>query len=356
MKTLTIQKPDDWHCHFRDGDMLKAVVPHTAKRFGRAIIMPNLAPSPVTTTEALLAYRDRVCEATKEYPGFTPLMTYYLTNRSNGEEIAKGYTDGIAHAVKLYPAGATTNSNQGVTDMQNVYPIFEKMQEVGMPLLVHGETVLKNGTEVAPEDREKVFLDRTLPDLLKNFPELKIVLEHATTKDAVDFVRREASPRLASTITLHHLMVNKGDMAYSDKPAYYHCLPIIKAPADQRALREAATSGEPFFFLGTDSAPHPVSKKESDAPPGGVFTAPSALELYAQVFDEENALDNFEAFASLNGPRFYGLEPNTETITLKRELWTIENMVLVENGDVVRPFGYHEEPQKRLSINWKVAE
>lgn len=355
MDAITIRKPDDWHCHLRDGAMLESVLPFTAARFGRAIAMPNLSPNPVTTTEELRAYRARIAAASKAFPSFTPLMTYYLTENSSPEMIAKGFSDGEATAVKLYPVNATTNSAKGVTDIAKVYPVLEAMQKIGMPILLHGETVMKDGVEVAQEDREKVFLETTLPKLLKDFPALKIVLEHATTKDAVDFILSEASPRLASTITVHHLMANKEDAAHSDKPVYYHCLPVIKTAADQKALRAAATSGSAYFFLGTDSAPHPVSAKEGPTPPGGVFTAPAALELYAQVFDEEGKMENFEAFASLNGPRFYGLPPNEEKITLKREPWTIDSLVSVSNGDSIRPFGYAEDPAKRLQIRWKLT-
>jgi dihydroorotase len=354
MDTLTIRKPDDWHAHLRDGAMLEAVAPFTARAFGRAIVMPNLSPDPVVSTDDILAYRARI-EAALKGALFTPLMTYYLTDASSPEMIAKGYTDGIATAVKLYPANATTNSAKGVTDIANVYPVFEAMQRAGMPILLHGETVMQGGREIPSEDREKAFLDTTLPKLLKDFPELKVVLEHATTKNAVDFVTEEDSPRLGSTITLHHLMENSAAVAADAHPEHLKCMPIIKTEADQKALRKAATSGNPHFFLGTDSAPHPVSKKESANPPGGVFTAPAAVELYAQVFDEEGALEHFEAFASLNGAAFYGLPPNEERITLKKEPWTLDTLVEVSDGEKIRPFGYDEDPAKRLVINWKIA-
>ncbi|MDE2078965.1 MAG: dihydroorotase [Patescibacteria group bacterium] len=356
MDTLTIVKPDDWHAHLRDGAMLEAVLPFIAERFGRAIVMPNLSPDPVVTTEDLRAYRARI-EATlgKNPHGFTPLMTYYLTETSSPEMIAKGFTDGEVHAVKAYPANATTNSAQGVTDIKNVYPVLEAMQKVGMPILLHGETVMRGGEEIPHPDREKVFLDTTLPMLLKDFPELKIVLEHATTKDAVDFVMGEDSPRLGSTLTAHHLLASTADVAASEHPAYLKCMPVIKSETDKASLRKAATSGNEHFFLGTDSAPHPVSAKERANPAAGVYTGVGAMELYAQVFDEEGKLENFEAFASLNGPRFYGLEPNAETVTLMREPWTIDDVVHVSNGDTVRPFGYDEDPAKRLTLNWKLA-
>lgn len=354
MNAITIRKPDDWHVHLRDGAMLEAVLPFTAKRFGRAIAMPNLAPNPTITTEDVRAYKSRILSGLHG-ESFTPLMTYYLTEASSPEMITRGFADGDAIAVKLYPANATTNSAQGVTDIEKVYMVFEAMQKAGMPLLLHGETVMRNGAEVPPRDREKAFLDSTLPELLKKFPELKIVLEHATTKNAVNFIRNERSARLGSTITVHHLMVDDADIALSDHPSYLRCMPVIKTEADRKALREAATSGEPYFFLGTDSAPHPISAKERENPAAGVFTAPAAIELYAQVFDEEGRLDNLEAFASLNGPKFYGLPPNEETITLEKNPWTIDSLVEVSNGNTIRPFGYDENPTKRLKINWRIS-
>lgn len=350
--SLTIRKPDDWHTHFRDGAMLSAVAPFTARAFGRAIVMPNLSPKPVITTEDARAYLERVRKATSAFPSFTPLMTLYMSESMDPEDVVLGFREGVVNAVKVYPANATTNSAQGVTDIKNVFPVLEKMQEVGMPVLLHGETVLKDGEEVPAMDREKVYLDTTLPMLLKNFPALKIVLEHATTKDAVDFVLNENSPRLASTLTLHHLMAaNDGPNPDS---AFLKCMPVIKSPEDRAALRRAAASGDSHFFLGTDSAPHTLSAKLGANPPAGVFTSPAAVELYAQVFEEENALENFEKFASLNGPAFYGMNPNTETITLKKETWTLDSDVAVEGGDSIRPFGYDEDPAMRLPIRWKI--
>jgi len=355
MDSITIRKPDDWHVHLRDGAMLKAVLPFTAKRFGRAIVMPNLSPNPILTTAELRAYHARIMEANTG-SSFTPLMTYYLTDNSSAEDIRKGFEEGIASAVKLYPAGATTNSAQGVTGMSKVRGVLETMQEIGMPILIHGETLTyPDGAAVDPYDREKAFLDTTLPGLLKDFPGLKIVLEHATTKDAVDFIRSDTSGRLASTITLHHLMENRTDVAGSQKPAYLHCMPVIKDETNQKAIREAATSGEPYFFLGTDSAPHPMSAKERDLPPAGIFTSPAAIELYAHVFDEMGKLENLEAFASLNGAKFYGMEANTETITLKKDPWTIDSLVQVTNGDTIRPFAYSEDSAERITIKWRLA-
>lgn len=336
MGTLTIRKPDDWHTHLRDAGMLKAVVPYTAQRFVRAVVMPNLKP-PVRTISEMEEYRTRILEATKGYPQFTPLMTLYLTDTTEPEG---------ATAVKYYPANATTNSEFGLTDIRKAYGVLEKMQKLGIPLLLHGED------PAAPaEDREKVFLDTTLPQLQKDFPALKIVLEHATTVDAVQCIQNDASGRLAGTVTVHHLMLTKDEAA----TAYEKCMPIIKTATDRAALRKAVTSGDARFFLGTDSAPHPVSAKESANPPAGIFTAPAAIELYAQVFDEEGNLENLEKFASLNGPAFYGLKPNDEKITLEKSPWTIDSLVDVEDGSKVRPFGYHEDPAKRLKLEWRLA-
>ena len=352
--SITIRKPDDWHVHLRDGAMLAAVAPFTARAFGRAIVMPNLSPTPVITTDDALAYRARILDALSEFPSFTPLMTHYMTENTDPEDIARGFSEKVTYAVKVYPANATTNSSMGVTNITKVYRVLEKMQAIGMPVLLHGETVMKDGAEVPSKDREKVFLDSTLPILLKNFPALKIVLEHASTKDAVDFIIGENSPRLASTLTVHHLMA-ANDGSDSESP-FLKCMPVIKTPEDRAALRRAATSGNPHFFLGTDSAPHPQSAKQRVNPPAGIFTAPAALELYAQIFDEENKLENLEKFASLNGPAFYGMKPNEETITLNKESWTIDSPTNVSDGDTIVPFGYDENPAKRLTINWRLAE
>lgn len=354
MDSVTIRRPDDFHTHFREGAMMQAVVPFTTARFTRAIVMPNLSPKPVVTTEDVRAYKSRV-EALLKDDSFTPLMTYYLTDVSSPKDIAQGFKEKLAYAVKLYPAGATTNSDQGVTDIRNVYPVLETLQEIGMPLLMHGETTAKGGVPVAPADREKVFLDTTLPRLLKDFPGLKIVLEHSTTKDAIDFIQNEQSPRLGSTITIHHLMLTEADVAASDHPNYLRCMPVVKNETDRAAVRKAATSGEPYFFLGTDSAPHPVSAKERENPASGIFTAPVALELYAQVFEEEGKLENLEKFASVNGATFYGLPLNEGTVTLKKDVWTVDSLVEVADGEKIRPFGYHEDPAKRLPISWKIA-
>lgn len=309
--TLTIRRPDDWHVHLRDGAMLNAVAPYTARQFARAIVMPNLSP-PVTTVAAAAAYRDRIMAAAG--PGFTPLMTAYLTDGTAPDELVRGFDTGVLTAAKLYPAHATTNSAHGVSDIAAIRPALEAMQAIGMPLLVHGEV-----TDPAVDifDREAVFIERVFAPLLGGFPALKCVFEHITTRDAVDFVA--AGPdTLAATITPQHLHINRNAMFDGGIRPHAYCLPVAKREVHRLALRRAATSGDAKFFLGTDSAPHAASAKESACGCAGIFNAPFALESYAQVFDEENALDRFEAFASLNGPRFYGLPVNTGTITLER--------------------------------------
>ncbi|WP_135076619.1 dihydroorotase [Terasakiella sp. SH-1] len=345
--TLTIRRPDDWHVHFRDGDMLNAVAPHTARQFGRAIVMPNLVP-PVTTIQAASDYRDRIMAAVGAEAGFTPLMTCYLTDTADADEIAQGFKQGVFSAVKFYPAGATTNSDSGVTNVKNVYPVFERMQEIGMPLLVHGE-VTDPETDIF--DREALYIEQVLTPILNDFPSLKVVMEHVTTKDAVDFVRSQAdSGRLAATITAHHLVINRTDIFKGGIHPHLYCLPIAKRELHRLALREAATSGEAAFFLGTDTAPHARHAKESACGCAGIFTAPTAIETYANVFDEENALDKLEAFASLNGPAFYGMAASEETITLSKTTWTPEETIETAAGDPVRIFGGGEE------LAWKLVD
>lgn len=332
--------------------MLKAVLPYSARVFKRAIIMPNIDP-PVVNAALAIQYKDRILSESSE-TGFVPLMTLYLTDETTAATILEAHKVGVV-AVKCYPANATTNSSRGVTDMANTYSALSAMQEVGMPLLLHGETVARNGVELAPNDREKAFLDSVLPRLISDFPELKIVLEHATTKDAVDFVTAHDPKFLGSTITVHHLARNNKDVMHSSEPAHLQCMPIIKSPEDQRALLQAVTSGDEHFFLGTDSAPHPLSKKQGTTPPSGVFTAPAALEMYAEIFDEEQKLGNLERFASLNGPKFYGLPPNDESVTLTRESWLIESDVKVENGEFIRPFGFADASNERHEFRFKVS-
>jgi dihydroorotase len=309
-QTLTIRKPDDWHVHLRDGDMLQRVAPYTARQFARAIVMPNLLP-PVTSVDAARDYRKRILEVTQ--PGFTPLMTCYLTDTTEPHEIQRGFEEGVWIAAKLYPAGATTNSASGVTDVRNIYPVLERMERIGMVLCVHGEVT---DPDVDVFDREKVFIARVLLPLVKSFPALKIVLEHITTRDAVEFV--QYGETVAGTVTPQHLIINRNALFAGGLRPHAYCLPVAKREEHRLAVRKAATSGWPNVFLGTDSAPHPRHAKESGCGCAGIFNAPFALESYATVFEAEGALDRFEAFASINGPRFYGLPVNEETVTLER--------------------------------------
>ncbi len=309
---LVIRRPDDWHVHVRDGVMLQAVAPHTARQFARAIIMPNLVP-PVMRVADATAYRDRILAALPDSAGFTPLMTCYLTDHADADEIARGFESGVFAACKLYPANATTNSAHGVTDIRTLAPALERMERIGMPLLVHGEVT---DPDVDIFDREAVYIDRVLTGLIRDFPGLRIVFEHITTAEAADFV--EASgPNLAATITPHHLLINRNALFEGGIRPHFYCLPVAKRERHRLAIRRAATSGSPKYFLGTDSAPHQVSAKESACGCAGIFNAPFALETYATVFEEEGALDRFEAFASENGARFYGLPLNEGTITLE---------------------------------------
>jgi dihydroorotase len=310
---LTLRRPDDWHVHLRDGEMMRAVVPWTARQFARAIVMPNLAP-PVTDAAAAEAYRDRIRAAVPDGIDFTPLMTCYLTDAADAAEIARGFEAGIWVAAKLYPAHATTNSAHGVTDVANLYPALEAMQRIGMPLLVHGEI-----TDPAVDifDREAVFIERVFVRLVRDFPGLRIVFEHITTADAVDFVTG-SGPNIGATITPQHLIINRNAIFDGGLRPHAYCLPVAKREAHRLAVRRAAVSGSPKFFLGTDSAPHAVEKKEAACGCAGIFNAPYALESYATVFDAEGALDRLEAFASENGPRFYGLPLNETRVTLER--------------------------------------
>jgi dihydroorotase len=328
--TLTIRRPDDWHLHLRDGDMLRAVLPFTADAFGRAIIMPNLIP-PVACAADAAAYRNRIMAALAPGAAFEPLMTAYLTDGTDPDDLAKGHADGIFTAAKLYPAGATTNSDNGVTDLANIHAVLATMERIGMPLLVHGEV-----TDPAVDifDREKVFIDRVLKPALEEFSALKVVFEHITTTEAVDFVRG-AGANVAATITPHHLVINRNALFAGGVRPHMFCLPVAKRERHRLALRDAATSGEAAFFLGTDSAPHPVSAKETDCGCAGIFNAPSALEVYAQVFDDEGALDMLEVFASLNGPAFYGLPVNEGTVTLKRGERAADTLLTVGDEEVL---------------------
>ncbi|HRP28956.1 MAG TPA: dihydroorotase [Burkholderiaceae bacterium] len=340
-KPITITRPDDWHLHLRDGAALAAVVPHTARQFGRAIVMPNLKP-PITTTAQALAYRARIAAALPPGSRFEPLMTLYLTDTLAPDEIRRAKAAGIV-AVKLYPAGATTNSDAGVTDLRKTYPTLDAMQREGLPLLVHGEVT---DPQVDTFDREAVFIERVLAPLRRNFPALRIVFEHITTRDAAQYVA-EADESLAATITAHHLLFNRNALFVGGLRPHFYCLPVLKREAHRRALVDAATSGSAKFFLGTDSAPHAVALKEQSVCGAGCFTALSALELYAEAFDAANALDRLEAFASFNGPDFYRLPRNTGRVTLARERWTLPESVAF--GDArLKPLLGGE------TLNWKL--
>jgi dihydroorotase len=332
---LTIRRPDDWHVHLRDGAMLQAVAGYTARQFARAIVMPNLVP-PVIKVDDAEAYRRRIRAALPEGSNFTPLMTCYLTDQADPAEIARGYETGVFTAAKLYPAHATTNSAHGVTDIANIYPALEAMQRIGMPLLVHGEV-----TDPAVDifDREAVFIDRVLSGLTRDFPALKIVFEHITTAEAADFV--EASgPTIGASVTPQHLIINRNAIFDGGLRPHAYCLPVAKRERHRQAVRRAATSGSTKFFLGTDSAPHAADRKEAACGCAGIFNAPFALETYATVFEEEGALDRFEAFASENGPRFYGLPLNEGRITLERSAVdvpdVIEGVVPFKAGETLR--------------------
>ncbi|HDM8055833.1 dihydroorotase [Vibrio harveyi] len=341
MTTLTITRPDDWHVHLRDGEVLKDTVRDISRYNGRALIMPNTVP-PVTNTEMALAYRDRIL-AEQHGEQFEPLMALYLTDNTTPDEIRKAKATGKIVAAKLYPAGATTNSDSGVTDAKNIYHVFEAMEEVGMLLLVHGE-VTHNHVDIF--DREKEFLDTVLAPIVNDFPNLKIVLEHITTADAANFVKN-ASNNVAATITAHHLLFNRNHMLVGGIKPHFYCLPILKRNTHQQALIEAATGGSKKFFLGTDSAPHAKGAKESACGCAGSYTAHAALELYAEVFENEGKLENLEAFASLNGPDFYGIARNSDTVTLEKAAWDVPE-TMPFGSDIVVPIRANEK------IEWEV--
>ena len=314
MTSITIRKPDDWHLHLRDGEMLKGVLPYTAQHFARAIIMPNLVP-PVVKTGDAEAYRQRIMAALPDGMSFEPLMTLYLTEDTDPEDVAAGYESGLVKALKLYPAGATTNSQSGVRDFDKVQGVLEKMAEIGMPLCMHGEVT---DADIDIFDREAVFIDRVLDPIRKRNPSLRVVMEHITTKQGVDYVR-SGGDTIGATITTHHLIINRNAILVGGIKPHYYCLPVAKREEHRLALREAATSGDASFFLGTDSAPHTDDLKEHACGCAGCFTAINTMSLLAQVFEDEGALDKLEAFSSLNGPDFYKLAPNDETITLTKQ-------------------------------------
>ncbi|MEP2234453.1 MAG: dihydroorotase [Alteripontixanthobacter sp.] len=332
VQEITIRRPDDWHVHLRDGEIMQGVVGHTAHQFARAIVMPNLAP-PVTSAAAASAYRERIASALPQGVDFTPLMTAYLTDETDPRDIAAGHANGIFTAAKLYPAGATTNSAHGVTDVANIRRVLERMEAIGMPLLVHGEVT---DHEIDIFDREAVFIERILAPLIAEMPGLKVVFEHITTAEAVAFVD-SAGERVGATITPQHLHINRNAMLVGGIRPHAYCLPVAKREQHRLALRKAATSGSAKYFLGTDSAPHSREAKENACGCAGIFNAPHALESYTQVFDEENALDRLEGFASLNGPKFYGLPINEGKVTLRRQDCAVAEQVDA-NGTAIVPF------------------
>ncbi len=343
MNEITLTQPDDWHLHVRDEEALDRVVPYSARQFGRAIIMPNLKP-PVTTTEQALAYRQRILAAVPEGVAFEPLMTLYLTDNTAPEEIERAVASGQVHGVKLYPAGATTNSDSGVTSVDKCADAIAAMERLGLPLLVHGEVT---HAEIDIFDREAVFIDKVMKPLLARFPDLKVVFEHITTRQAVEFV--EAAPaNVAATITAHHLLFNRNQMLVGGIRPHYYCLPVLKRESHREALLSAATSGSRKFFLGTDSAPHAKGAKESACGCAGAFTAPAAIELYATAFEQAAALDRLEGFASHHGPDFYGLPRNPRSITLKRESWILPES-LPYGDEVIVPLMGGE------SLDWKLV-
>jgi dihydroorotase len=327
-KDLTIIRPDDWHVHLRDGAMLRGVLPDTARHFGRGIVMPNLIP-PMITSADIARYRRRIIEAMPEGMDFTPLMTAYLTETTDRDDLTQGFKDGLITAVKLYPAGVTTNSASGVGDLAQVMPVLERMADLGMPLLVHGETP---DPDVDIFDREKVFIDRVLDPLRADLPELKIVMEHITTKDAADYIS-SSSRHLAATITTHHLMINRNHLLAGGIRPHYYCLPVAKREEHRLALRKLATSGDGRVFLGTDSAPHLTSAKEQACGCAGIYTAINTMSCLAHVFEEDNALDRLEAFVSLNGSRFYGLEASVQKMHLRRQDRPVEYPRTIMAGD-----------------------
>ncbi|GAA6153571.1 dihydroorotase [Pseudoteredinibacter isoporae] len=342
-QSLTICRPDDWHIHLRDGQVLEHTVPDAARYFGRAIIMPNLVP-PVIRAEQALAYKERILAARPAGSSFDPLMVLYLTDNTRAEDIARAKEAGVV-ACKLYPAGATTNSDSGVTDIKNVYPALEAMQKHGIRFCLHGEVT---DSSIDIFDREQRFIDSTLQQLNKDFPELKMVLEHITTKDAADFVNA-AGENMAATITAHHLLYNRNHMLAGGIRPHYYCLPILKRSSHQDALIAAACSGSPKFFLGTDSAPHAKHAKEAACGCAGAYTAYAAIELYAEAFEDANALDKLEGFASHFGPDFYGLPRHDDTITLVREDWTVPDSMDFGDSDLV-PLRAGE------TLRWRVAQ
>jgi dihydroorotase len=342
MSRITITRPDDWHLHLRDGDVMRAILPDAAKRFARAIVMPNLK-QPVTTTELALGYRERIVSALPHAMQFEPLMTLYLTDTTSGKEIQRAKASGVVHAVKYYPAGATTNSDSGVTELLRCEDALAALAECGLPLLVHGEVTFP---DVDIFDREKIFIDRILIPMLSKYSRLRVVFEHVTTRDAVRFVLG-TPPRVAATITAHHLLLNRNALFAGGIRPHHYCLPILKREEDRQALIRAAVSGNSKFFLGTDSAPHARNTKEAACGCAGIYTAHAGIELYAEIFDAANALDRLEGFASIHGPDFYGLPRNQDRITLEKQTWSVPQELPFHEGTLV-PF------RAGGTVSWKI--
>lgn len=346
MKTITLLKPDDWHLHFRDNSFLKRTVPDTAKQFGRAIVMPNLSP-PVRTVSDAEAYFQRIQQVIPEDCNFDPLMTLYLTDRTSVDDIKQASESSCVYAAKLYPAGATTNSEFGVSNVEKIYPVLEAMQKYQLPLLIHGESTSPDDDIF---DREKLFIDQTLIPVRRNFPELRIVFEHITTKEAVDYVK-QANELLAATITPHHLLINRNALFQGGIRPHHYCLPVVKREHHRLALNEVAINGNPYFFAGTDSAPHTLDRKESCCGCAGIYSSSHAIELYAEAFERHNDFTHFEAFMSINGARFYQLPVHESTITLIKEEWTVPSTLAYgeDNAPTLIPFMADETLQWRLS-------
>jgi len=344
-KSITISRPDDWHLHVRDDVTLSSIIGHTARQFARAIIMPNLKP-PITTTAMAQAYRQRIMESLPDNAEFTPLMTLYLTDNTSSEEIIRAKESGFIHAVKLYPSGATTHSDAGVTDVEKTYDTLATMADVGLPLLVHGESTR---TDVDVFDREKIFIEETLAPMLEKIPTLRVVLEHITTQEAADFISN-GPERTAATITAHHLLMNRNAMFKGGIRPHAYCLPVLKREKHRLALIETIKSGHTRFFLGTDSAPHSKHNKESSCGCAGIYTAHAALELYAEAFESADALDKLEAFASFNGPDFYGLPRNTAKVTLSKQSWQVPSDYPLGKDETIIPLRAGE------TLSWKYIE
>lgn len=354
MERITIRQPFDSHVHFRDGAMMETVAPFTAKQCWGAVIMPNLAPAPIKIAGDAWEYEKRIRSVIGGH--FTTVMTGYLTDKTNPKDVVEGFEEGLWQAMKYYPKGATTNSDEGLTDIGQLCEVFSEMERIGMPLLLHGEVNIdQDGNDTDPYDREQIFIDEVLSEIIVGFPHLKISQEHISTRKAVEFILEHGSENLVCTATFQHLMYDRRKFFEGGVNPHLHCWPVLKRWQDTEALRALATAGQPFISAGTDSAPHPTHAKERACGcAGGVFTAHAMTELYTQVFDEEGSLGNLENFLSVNGPRFFGLEPSKDTIELKKKPWTVDSMIDVRGGEQVRPLFFHEDREERTPIQWRI--